>query len=242
MLPGEPNLRGILDIAEEFGAGGPPAGFKSAILVYEPRILSQLYEVNPHFRVLVGLRDPVEWAWSWYWYQRRNVEDACRREGPQTPGGKLLFSSRVFHRERLSGVTALDFIQGDVAYPNRSRRDGLFHVVLEEIYACLPPEQVMLFDVSQLAADWPRAVAGCLGFIQPDRPVPHAIHGNENARKPATGMAPNFEISAYRYYRDSYEQLSRFVAARGYCELSQLFSQRAQERSRQGGLGGKSAA
>ncbi len=242
MVPGEPNLRNILEIAGQFAPNGPPAGFKSALLVYETETLRQLYATHPRFRLLVGLRDPVEWAWSWYWFQRNNVEDACRDEGPQTPGGKRLFHSRVFQRERLSGVSALDFVQGDVPYPNRTRRNGLFHVFLEEIYACLPPEQIMLFDVSQLAADWHGVVAACLGFVEADRPVSHAIHGNANDRKPAAGVDRSFEIVASRYYQESCERLSSFLDMQGYFELSQLFSRRARDRSLQISHGSTAAA
>jgi hypothetical protein len=242
MFHGEPGQREIRRLAERERKSESLSGFKSAVLAYHPGTIRHLLATNPHFRVLIGLRDPVQWAWSWYWFRRRNVEDACRPEGPQTPIGKVLLTSRAFDLGKLREITALDFIQADVAYALETRRHGRFEVFLDEIYRCLPAEQILLVDVSELELNWKRVIRGCLGFVGLDARVPRRIHGNINERKPSTGMDSSFEASAFEYYRDSYTQISRLLAARGYIELSQLFSQRARDWSLRCNRGGTSAA
>jgi len=223
----EPPLRQIHEIAERYATCERPAGFKSAVLVYDLETLKQLFEANPSFRVLVGLRDPVEWAWSWFWYQRRIVEDACKTEGPETPDGKGLRSSPMFDRDRLSKVRASDFVKSDVPYPKLSRKDGLFHALLGEMFACFPRERIMLFDVAELSSNWRRTVARCLQFIEADCLLPDPIHGNVNQRKPASSTAPEFETIAYQYYEDSYDKLCDFLTANDYADLAKLFSERS---------------
>ena len=144
-------------------ADGRPRGEATPIYLYWPPSLERIRAYNPHMKLIVMLRDPVERAWShWKMEYARGVETKpfawCIRQGRQR-----LFADEPWGFDR------------EVSYVER----GFYGEQVERLYGLFPRGQVLILKSGDLRGD-PSAALGqvraFLGLPAGPAPTPRELH------------------------------------------------------------------
>ena len=121
-------------------------GEASPYYLFHPLAAARIRAALPGVRLVVVLRDPVERAWSHHAYEvARGLE-------------QLPFEAAVeIEEERLRGEE--ERIAHDPAYVSRAHRHhsyvarGLYDAQLTRLFACFPPDDVLVLDHEELFRD-----------------------------------------------------------------------------------------
>jgi len=161
------------------------------ITIFHPTFLNDCYQYNTQAKFIVVLRDPVERALSHY-HMSRKIEAEKRP----------MLMAFLLEGFRLKKVTKQDAWPFDSPFRTQSYlRRGLYSRQLEQLYATIPKEQVLVMMQSDLQHHHQKAMHRIFEFLD----IPKANISPEvvfnTARKFTHWTDPLARIFARLYYR-----------------------------------------
>lgn len=168
-------------------------GEATPIYLYWPRSLERIAAYNPHVRLIVMLRDPVERAWShWRMETSRGVETRpfswCIRQG----------RARLFESEPWG-------VHREFSYVER----GFYGEQIERLFSIFPREQVLILLADELRAEPTGALAKVNDFL--GAPAGRAAdHRDVHVGQEVGGALDAADVT---FLREIYEQDAARLAA-----------------------------
>jgi len=142
--------------------------------IYCPDCPRRIYEYNPHAKMILLLRDPVERAYSaWNMYRRfheKNLSSILPGWSSmnvlEKEGFRQLFSQREYPRFEEAICEEIEIYLSEEAFPEPSFvRRGLYAKQLERYFKYFRREQIMIIDSQNLRKETDRTLGEIARFI-----------------------------------------------------------------------------